>query len=71
MQTVTLKIKGMSCGHCKMAVTRELQGLGGVSSVEINLDGGTAKVTYDPGQASLDALKTAVSEAGYEVVGTA
>lgn len=68
METKVLKIEGMSCSHCKSAVTEALQELAGVSRVEVDLDGGQATVSYDPAQVTEAALKEAVEEAGYTVV---
>jgi len=46
METMSLKIEGMSCGHCTRAVSRALHGLDGVlvETVEI----GSATLRYDP-----------------------
>lgn len=70
METKVLKIEGMSCGHCQKAVTDALKSLDGVHSVEVDLEGGKATVSYDPTKASQGTLKEAVEEAGYEVVGS-
>ena len=43
--TDTVKIKGMSCNHCVMAVRKALNEIPGVSNVDVNLDKGEA--TYD------------------------
>jgi len=67
METKTLHIVGMTCQMCVKHVTKALQGAKGVSEVEVKLEPGTARVTYDTGLAGLDAFKLAVSEAGYEV----
>lgn len=67
MQTSVLDVRGMSCDHCKRAVTEALQRLDGVSAVEVDLAAGKATVSYDPDRVSLDALREAVEEAGYEV----
>ncbi|MCG0239090.1 MAG: cation transporter [Firmicutes bacterium] len=66
MTKVTLKIEGMSCGHCVKAVTEALKGLAGVTDAEVSI--GSATVTFDPGQVSLDRIKAAVEEEGYRVV---
>jgi copper ion binding protein len=63
----TLKIEGMSCDHCVRHVSNALKGLTGVTSAEVDLKKKTAQVEHADG-VSLDALKAAVSEAGYEVV---
>jgi Cu+-exporting ATPase len=61
----TLAIEGMSCGHCTARVTKALQGVKGVSKVEVSLEKKNAVVEGE----SLDeaALKAAVVDAGYEV----
>lgn len=38
---ITLKVSGMTCGHCKQSVNDALSNLEGVQSVEVNLDSGT------------------------------
>jgi copper ion binding protein len=66
MQT-KLKIEGMSCEHCVKAVKTALEEIAGVKSAAVNLKAQTAAVDHIDG-VSLAALKTAVEEAGYEVV---
>jgi len=61
---ITLKIEGMSCGHCVGSVRKALTAVPGVKEVkEISLEHGTATVegTPDPQQ-----LVTAVEEEGYK-----
>lgn len=62
-----LKVEGMSCNHCKMAVEKALKDLPGVSGVEVDLSGGLVKVTYDPGKTSRDDIARAIDQAGYRV----
>ena len=69
METVTLKVNGMTCGGCVASVTRVLRVVPGVGEVAVALQPGTARVTYDPQRAALPALKRAVEDAGYEVEG--
>ena len=38
----TIKIKGMSCNHCVMAVTKALSGIEGVANVNVDLAKGEA-----------------------------
>ncbi len=64
-ETVTFRVPGMTCGHCKAAVTEELTGVSGVEAVAVDLDSKLVQVT---GQALDDAaLRAAIDEAGYEV----
>ena len=67
METVTLKVNGMTCGGCVASVTRVLRALPGVGEVAVALEPGTARVTYDPQRAGLAAFERAVEDAGYEV----
>lgn len=66
METVDIRIEGMSCEGCVKSVTRALQGVPGVQSVEVFLEEGKARVAYDPRKAGLAELKGAVERAGYE-----
>ena len=67
METVTLKVNGMSCGGCVASITRVLRALPGVGEVAVVLEPGTATVTYEPQSMGLPAIKRAVEDAGYEV----
>jgi copper chaperone len=62
----TIKIKGMSCTHCKMAVTRALGAIDGIENVQVDLETETA--SYDESRPVDMALITeAVKKAGYDV----
>lgn len=63
----TLKIKGMMCEHCKAHVTNALSEINGVSSVEVNLEVGEAKVQMTK-EISKDIFKNVIEDAGYELV---
>lgn len=56
---LTLKIEGMSCGHCKATVTEALQSVPGVTSVDVDLDEGKAIVNGDnlDTEAAIQAVK--------------
>ena len=63
----TIHIEGMSCGGCKASVERVLSAVPGVSGVSVDLAAKTATVNTD--SASDDALRTAVTGAGFAVKG--
>lgn len=65
MTTKTLKVQGMSCGHCVSAVTEALKGVDGVRSADVDLDGGSAVVEFDAGRATVAQLVGAVMDEGY------
>ena len=64
MTTRTYSVPGISCGHCKAAIEGELDGVDGVTAVVVDIDAKTVAVT---GEATEDAVRAAVDEAGYEV----
>lgn len=70
MTDVVLQIKGMTCGHCQMAVSKALRGVKGVEDAQVDLQAGQAKVRFDEAKAGLAELRAAVEEAGYQVVGS-
>lgn len=57
-----LTIEGMTCGHCRKAVTTALEEVEGVTAVEVDLERGRARVT---GNAELEHLVAAVENEGY------
>nr|WP_289036906.1 copper chaperone CopZ [uncultured Allobacillus sp.] len=65
---ITLKVTGMTCGHCKQSVNDALSNLEGVESVEVNLDSGNVDVAYEDSLVSKEQLIEAVEEQGYDVV---
>ena len=67
METVTLKVEGMTCGGCVASVTRVLKSTPGVDDAVVKLDSRSATVRFDPARTSVPALKTAIEDAGYAV----
>ena len=63
-KTATLKVTGMSCGHCVKAVTEALEAVDGVRSAEVDLTAGRAVVAYDASLAAPERLAEAVEEEG-------
>ena len=61
-----IKIDGMSCQHCVMAVKKEVQKLD-VQNLEVKI--GEAFVEYDENKVSEAAIKRAIESAGYIVIG--
>lgn len=68
METITMNVKGMTCGGCVASVTRVLKSVPGVSDVAVTLNPGAAKVTFDPAKTAAPSLRNAVEDAGYDVV---
>ncbi|RMI42740.1 heavy-metal-associated domain-containing protein [Streptomyces triticirhizae] len=70
MSSVTYQVSGMSCGHCEGAVRAELKSLPGVTEVSAAASTGLVTVTAEA-PLDDDAVRAAVDEAGYELVGRA
>jgi copper ion binding protein len=68
MTTAIYEVEGMTCGHCVNAVSSEIAQLAGVSDVAVDLDTGKVAVT-SLAPLEIDAVRAAVDEAGYELVG--
>ena len=60
-----LSIAGMHCASCVARVERELESVPGVTEALVDLAGESARVTYVPGAATVEALERAVEDAGY------
>jgi len=61
-----IKISGMSCQHCVMAVKRELAKIAGLEVEEVKI--GAARVAYDEAKVDQRRIQEAVVEAGYAIV---
>ena len=66
--TKTMKIEGMMCPHCEAHTKKALEALDGVESAVASHTAGTAVVTLTKDVAD-SALKAAVEDAGYTVLG--
>ena len=68
--TTVYKVSGMSCGHCEGSVSGEISAIPGVSSVKAVASTGEVTVVS---ASALDegAVRAAVDEAGFELVGLA
>lgn len=64
--TVTYRVPGVSCEHCRSAITSEVSGVAGVESVDVDLEAKTVTVSGAP--LDEEAVVAAIDEAGYEVV---
>ena len=67
METVTLKVKGMTCMGCARSVKNVLEPIPGVALVEVSLEQGQATVRYDAAKAGPAQFRTAIAGAGFEV----
>ncbi len=68
MDDVIIKIKGMMCGHCEKTVTEAAKSVKGVTKASSDFKKGEAKVSFDSSVTSLETIKKAIQDAGYEVM---
>ncbi|MDN6030261.1 MAG: cation transporter [Lactococcus plantarum] len=66
MEKMTLKIQGMTCKNCVSHVNDALTSVDGVVSAKVNLKKGEAVIKAE--SPNIDALKSAVAAAGYQVI---
>jgi len=62
----TIKIKGMTCNHCVMAVTKALNEIDGIKNVKVDFEKGEAFFEGKP--VDMDLVREKIKKAGYEVV---
>jgi len=67
MATITLVVKGMSCGGCVKSVKGVLEGMKGVKSVNVDLASGKTIIEYDAPM-DINVFEKAIEEAGFEVI---
>jgi len=68
MEKTLLKVGGMSCGHCKASVEKALKALPGVVEALVNLEAQEVAVEFDSTKVSVEEMKKAITEDGYEIL---
>ena len=61
----TYSVPGISCGHCRMAITGEVTKVAGVSAVDVDLEAKT--VTVNGAGFNDAAVRDAIDDAGYDI----
>lgn len=65
METLTLKLRGMSCASCASNVEEAIRAVPGVIECNVNFGAEQATLKYDPQKTNLEKIQDAVDEAGY------
>jgi Cu+-exporting ATPase len=68
MKRHALKIEGMHCAGCVVAIQDYLSDIDGVKKCEVNLATNKAVIEYDPTKVDLKSIEDAIEEVGYKVV---
>jgi copper chaperone len=66
METVIIKVNGMTCGGCVNSVRKVISAIDGVSNVDVSLDRAQAAITYDTARTKPVDFKSAIRDAGFE-----
>jgi len=66
-KTVTVRVDGMSCMHCNMAIERAVSQIDGVAAVSADFETGAVRIEAD-GELNEPAVREAIAEEGYEVL---
>ena len=66
MKKDTIKVEGMSCAHCEIAVQDAIRKLPGIKKAKADKRKKQAVVTYDENQVTLEQITAAVNATGYE-----
>lgn len=61
-----IPVSGMKCGSCSVTVTKALETLPGIASVQTDLKHRTAFVTYDPEKVTLDQIIDTINGTGFK-----
>jgi copper chaperone len=65
MAEATIRITGMSCQHCVMAVKKAIGGLKGIEGSDVSI--GNAVVKYDDKAVRKEEIEAAIEKAGFQV----
>lgn len=65
MKNETLTVQGMSCGHCVNAIKSALKEIN--VDANVDLDSKSVAVTYDDSKVSIEKIKEAIDDQGYDV----
>jgi copper chaperone len=66
MESVTIKIHGMTCGGCVASVTRVLNAIEGVSRADVSLEQASAQIEFDAQRVNVARLRNAIEDAGFD-----
>jgi len=68
MEKLVVKVDGMACGHCEIAVQDAVRKLDGIQKVKANKGKKEAVVDYDASKVSEQEIKDAITNIGYDVI---
>lgn len=63
-RTVTIRVKGMTCGGCATSVERALKSTEGVTDVRVSYEQGKAVIKYDDQKVTVARLREVIDSTG-------
>ncbi|MFZ3579078.1 heavy-metal-associated domain-containing protein [Virgibacillus sp. DJP39] len=66
-EKVILTDLGMTCANCEYAVSSGLKKVNGIIGFNVNLSEDRATIVFEPSQVTIEQIKQAISDVGYEV----
>jgi copper chaperone len=67
VQSQTLSVPEIHCGHCKTSIEGAVAPLEGVREVKVDIEARTVTVDFDLAETDLRTVVEAITEQGYEV----
>ena len=64
-QSIVLDVQNMTCAMCKFTIKKALSSVEGTKKVDVNFEGKTAKVIFNPQKTNIEALIKAITNSGY------
>lgn len=64
----TIQIEGMMCAHCENRVVQACKALNGINEIKASAADHNAVCDFDETKISIDQIKAAIEEVGYDVV---
>lgn len=68
MKNVKLSVEGMHCEGCSKRLENMLNELEGVESANVSLEEKTADVNYNEEEITIEEIKEAIIDAGFDVI---
>ncbi|MDR1412347.1 MAG: copper ion binding protein [Actinomycetes bacterium] len=68
MEKVIIGVDGMTCAHCESHINTTIRKLPGIKKAKASLKKKEVLVKYEPAQVSVDQIRAAIAETGYEVL---
>lgn len=67
METITLRVTGMTCGGCENSLKRALGRIDGVGDVDASHAAQSVRVSLDPAKVTVDQIRERIAAIGFTV----